>query len=150
MSWQTGLTEPKLCITVESALLTYATTLGYGSHIWDLPPFDIFTITKTVLVINISGSLSLVAATWSKTSFAFTLLRLTEGWMKALIWFIIITTNIAMGLSALFIWVQCTPVQKSWNPFLPGTCWPPTVIVHYNIFSACEYKSVSMIHEPHS
>ena len=149
MSWQAGLTNLEVCITVESALLTYATTLGYGSHIWDLP-FDIFAINQTILAINIAGTLSLVAATWSKTSFALTLLRLTEGWMKGLIWFIIITTNIAMGLSALFIWVQCTPVQKSWNPFMEGTCWPPTVIVHYNIFSACEYKSVGMAYEPHS
>ena len=104
----------------------------------------------SVLAINIAGSLSLVAATWSKTSFALTLLRLTEGWMKALIWFIIITTNIAMGLSALFIWVQCTPVQKSWNVFMDCTCWPPTVIVNYNIFSACEYTSVDLVYEPHS
>lgn len=88
------------------------------------------------MAINIAGTLSLTAATWSKTSFALTLLRLTNGWTKGLIWFIIITTNIAMGLSALFIWVQCMPIRKSWDPFVDGRCWSPTVIVHYNIFSA--------------
>jgi hypothetical protein len=128
-----------ICITVESALLTYATTLGYGLHYYDLP-YDFALASKTTLVINIAGSFSLTAATWSKTSFAFTMLRLTEGWMKWLIWYIIVSTNVAMGLSALFIWVQCTPVQKSWNPYLLGTCWPPYVLVHYNIFSAGESK----------
>ncbi|KAK5654592.1 hypothetical protein OQA88_7221 [Cercophora sp. LCS_1] len=124
-----------LCITTESGLLTYATTLGFGKHVWDIP-FNIQTIEKTVLTINIAGTLSLTAATWSKTSFAFTLLRLTEGWTRGFVWFIIITTNVAMGLSALFVWIQCMPVQKSWSPFMNGTCWPPTVIVNYNIFSA--------------
>jgi len=88
------------------------------------------------MAINIAGTLSLTAATWSKTSFALTLLRLTNGWLKGIIWFIIITINIAMGLSALFIWVQCMPLRKAWDPFVDGKCWPPTVIVHYNIFSA--------------
>lgn len=98
--------------------------------------FDVENINKLTLVINLSGTFSLTAATWSKTSFALTMLRLTDGWTKMLIWFIIVSTNIAMGLSALFVWVQCTPVQKAWNPFMDGTCWHPSVIVHYNIFSA--------------
>lgn len=88
-------------------------------------------------VINVAGTFSLTAAIWSKTSFALTLLRLTQGWLKMVVWFIIISMNIAMGLSALFIWVQCTPIEKSWNFFAEGTCWPPEVLVHYNIFSAC-------------
>ncbi|KAK1832265.1 hypothetical protein QBC39DRAFT_433348 [Podospora conica] len=124
-----------LCITAESGLLTYATTLGYGRHIYDLP-FNLGVINKTILTINIAGTLSLTAATWSKTSFGLTLLRLTEGWMRVLIWFIIVTINVAMGLSALFAWVRCTPVRKSWSPFDAGTCWEASVIVNYNIFSA--------------
>jgi len=124
-----------VCITVESGLLTYATTLGFGKHVWDIP-FSVPLVNKTVLAINLAGTFSLVAAIWSKTSFAFTLLRLTEGWVKGLIWFIIISTNIGMGLSALFVWVKCSPVQKSWLVFMEGTCWPNEVIVNYNIFSA--------------
>jgi len=126
-----------LCIATESALLTYATTLGYGKHIYDVP-FDIPTIEKTILAISIGGTLSITAAIWSKTSFALTLLRLTDGWIKKFIWFCIITTNIGMGLSALFVWIQCKPIQKAWHPFMEGTCWPPEVIVKYNIFSAGE------------
>lgn len=124
-----------LCIATESALLTYATTLGYGKHIYDVP-FDIPTIEKTILAISVGGTLSITAAIWSKTSFALTLLRLTDGWLKKFIWFCIITTNIGMGLSALFVWIQCKPIQKAWHPFMEGTCWPPEVIVKYNIFSA--------------
>jgi hypothetical protein len=124
-----------LCITTESCMLTYATTLGYGKHIWDIP-FDIVNIEKTVMAISVGGTLSLTAAIWSKTSFALTLLRLTDGWLKNFIWFCIITTNIAMGLSALFVWVTCKPLEKAWHPFMAGTCWSPDIIVKYNIFSA--------------
>jgi len=126
-----------LCITAESSCLTYATTLGYGKYWYDWSPIyeEVVTMVK---LINAGGSLSLTAAIWSKTSFALTLLRLTEGRMKWVIWFIIISMNIAMGLSALFVWVQCTPLPRIWDPTVPGKCWDPHVLPNYNIFSACK------------
>jgi hypothetical protein len=126
----------QVCSTVETALLSYSVKLGYGYHIWDTPPEFISLVPDLLLVITVSGTFSLTAVIWSKTSFALTLLRLTQGWLKVVVWFIIVTMNIAIGLSILFTWVQCSPIQKSWNPFLEGTCWAPTVLVHYNIFSA--------------
>lgn len=125
-----------MCITVESGLLTYAVALGYGYHVWDYPIELAPKIFDLLKVINLCGTFSLTAAIWSKTSFALTLLRLTEGWMKWTVWYIILSMNIAMGLSALFIWVQCNPIEKSWNVTMPGTCWDPKVLVHYNYFSA--------------
>ena len=116
--------------------MTYAVTLGYGYHLGELPPALFPYVFDAFRAINVSGTFSLVAAIWSKTSFALTLLRLTEGRTRALVWFIMISMNIAMGLSAVFIWVQCTPVRKSWDPLIEGTCWSPTVITRYNIFSA--------------
>jgi len=41
-----------------------------------------------------------------------------------------------MGCSALFNWIHCTPVQKTWDFFVPGTCWDYSIVVNYNIFSA--------------
>ncbi|KAJ4417115.1 hypothetical protein N0V85_001997 [Neurospora sp. IMI 360204] len=123
-----------VCLGVESALLTAMTRLGYGLHIWD---FDVVNnMAPLLLLVNMAGSFSATAAIWSKTSFAITLLRLTHGWMKWFLWFIIITMNIAMGLTALFPWVNCTPIRKSWEVFTAGECWDPTVTVHYNLFSA--------------
>lgn len=92
-----------------------------------------------ILLINAGGSATLTAATWSKTSFALTLLRLTEGKVKWVLWFIIITMNIFMGLSALFNWIQCTPVNKAWDVFVDGTCWDPKIVPRYNIFSSCMF-----------
>jgi hypothetical protein len=140
------LTAVQVCSTIETALLSYSVRLGYGYHIWDIPPELILSVPDLLKVINLAGTFSLTAAIWSKTSFALTMLRLTQGWMKVLVWFIIISMNIAMGLSALFIWVQCSPIEKSWNPFMDGgTCWPPYVLVHYNIFSAGIWSSPSPV-----
>jgi hypothetical protein len=109
------------------------TTLGYGLHIWDFDVLD--KMPRLLTPINAAGTFSVTAAIWSKTSFGITLLHLTDGWANKATWFIIITMNIAMGLSALFPWVNCTPVHKAWDMFAEGSCWDPTVMVHYNIFS---------------
>lgn len=101
-------------------------------HIWD---FDLQNMAPLLVIMNVTGSFSVTAAIWSKTSFGITLLHLTEGWVKIVTWVIIVSMNIAMGLSALFPWVNCTPVQKAWDSSLPGTCWEPEVLVHYNLFS---------------
>ncbi|KAK3395474.1 hypothetical protein B0T20DRAFT_35804 [Sordaria brevicollis] len=128
-----------ICLTVESGLLTAMTRLGYGLHIWD---FDVVNnMAPLLLLVNMAGTFSATAAIWSKTSFAITLLRLTHGWMKYCLWFIIVSMNIAMGLTALWPWVTCTPINKSWQPLVEGTCWEPHVTVHYNIFSAA-YSSL--------
>ena len=86
-------------------------------------------------MIYAAGSLTFVAAIWSKTSFALTLLRLTEGWVKWAIWFIIVSMNVFMGLSAMFNWIQCTPIDKMWYPDKDGACWDPEIVPNYNLFS---------------
>ncbi|GAB1309823.1 Rhodopsin domain-containing protein [Madurella fahalii] len=135
-----------ICITVESGLLTAMTTLGYGLHIWD---FDLANMQALLVIINVAGTFSVTAAIWSKTSFGITLLHLSDGWVKKATWFILISMNIAMGLSALFPWVNCTPVQKAWNMSVDGTCWKPEVTVRYNIFSgvysACMDFALAML-----
>lgn len=77
---------------------------GYGRHSWDVTPAHIANIVTNGTV---SGTLILLAACWSKTSFAFTLLRLPIGWMRSLVWTIIVTLNVAMHMSALSIWIEC-------------------------------------------
>jgi len=122
-----------MCITVESALLTYMTMFGYGLHIWDFNVME--NMPRILIPVNAAGTFSITAAIWSKTSFGITLLRLTDGWIKKATWAIIISMNIAMALSALFPWISCTPLHKAWDMYAEGTCWEPRVMVRYNIFS---------------
>ncbi|KXX78526.1 hypothetical protein MMYC01_206366 [Madurella mycetomatis] len=122
-----------VCTIIQSALLTHITTLGYGLHIWD---YDFSNMEHMMLPTSVAGTLSIVAAVWSKTSFGITLLKITDGWIKKLTWYCIISMNIAMGLSGLFPWVSCTPIRKVWDLYAEGTCWDPRITTYYNIFSA--------------
>jgi hypothetical protein len=36
---------------------------------------------------------------------------------------VIALTNIWAIATIILIWTRCSPVEKSWNPYLPGTCW---------------------------
>ncbi|KAK4446246.1 hypothetical protein QBC34DRAFT_305332 [Podospora aff. communis PSN243] len=131
-----------ICLIIETSILSAMVGLGFGGHIWDFPMEN---LGQLLLYINVAGSFSPTAAIWSKTSFAVTLLRFTEGRTKAFIWFLIISGNIFIGLTGLFLWVQCTPVQKSWDMTVPGTCWDPTVLMKYNIFSGSYSAAMDII-----
>lgn len=95
---------------------------GLGKHIYAIPPENLADIG---LVSTLDGTFSILAASLSKTAFAVTLLRILKDRTRYVVWFIIATINITMGLSALFGWVRCAPVEKVWRVTLPGTCWPP-------------------------
>ncbi|SPO01712.1 uncharacterized protein DNG_04385 [Cephalotrichum gorgonifer] len=112
-----------------------STTRGFGKHSWNIdtegPSYP-----TLLLIMNHTGFWSIFGAAWSKTSFAITLLRISDGRIKWLIWFIIATVNITLTLTAIFMWVQCNPPRKSYTPTLEGECWNGRVIVIYNSFAA--------------
>jgi hypothetical protein len=89
-------------------------------------------------------TLFVFSAQWSKTSFAITLLKITEGYTKAFVWFILVSLNIFMGLSAILNWVQCSPPSKLWLFTEEGTCWDPNITLRYAIF-ATVYSAVGDI-----
>lgn len=119
-----------------TALVTVNAQLGYGKHIWDIPIENF--LFKMPLIVNISATFAILAAAWSKTSFAITLLRISQGWMWITVWCIIASMNILLGLSALFVWIQCTPIEKSWNLTVEGSCYPMGRIVDYLMISTGE------------
>jgi len=122
-----------IMLAASISCVTLSVSLGSGQHVYMVPPQNFGTLG---LVGNITGTFSILAATWSKTSFALTLLRLMQGKMRVFLWFIIVTVNVFMGLNALFMWIRCTPVQKTWNPYAYGTCWDPLVYPNYGMFAA--------------
>ncbi|KAF3015872.1 hypothetical protein E8E14_008475 [Neopestalotiopsis sp. 37M] len=85
---------------------------------------------------QLTAFFSILGALWSKTSFAITMLRITNGWAKYAVWALMISSNIFMLISAIFTWTWCTPVQKIWlMDLVPGTCWDHAVVVRFNTFS---------------
>ncbi|PKS04861.1 hypothetical protein jhhlp_008225 [Lomentospora prolificans] len=89
-----------------------------------------------VLLGMCSTTLAITSQSWSKTSFALTLLSVSDGWMSYFLWFAILSINILLGLGALFFWVSCTPLDKAWHPLVEGTCWDPSIIIMFGIISS--------------
>ncbi|KAG7294608.1 hypothetical protein NEMBOFW57_004684 [Staphylotrichum longicolle] len=114
-------------------IISYCISLGLGRHMWDVDPAHFVPLFQA---FNVTATMSIVASIWSKTSFALTILRLTDGWLRVVVWFLIGSTNVAMGVTALINWVRCTPVQKLWDYSVEGSCWPVHVVLNYDMFSA--------------
>ena len=110
---------------------TINVTLGFGMHFFEVP---IQNLLDMGILSNVSGFTSILAVSLSKTSFAITLLRLTNGWMKWLVWVLLIVLNLTQYSSAIIFWVKCNPPAKTWNPTLLGTCWPADALNIYSEF----------------
>ncbi|KAE9369367.1 hypothetical protein N431DRAFT_380251 [Stipitochalara longipes BDJ] len=122
-----------LCLLTDTCLLTVTTSLGFGKHFLAINPSN---LPRMGLLGIIAGVLAIFAAIYSKTSFAITLLRISEGRTRILLWFIIISVNIALGGSALIPWIQCRPVEKNWNLMAPGKCWNLKIFSYYGMASS--------------
>ncbi|CAK7216099.1 hypothetical protein SBRCBS47491_002717 [Sporothrix bragantina] len=119
-------------LALASGFTTAATTFGYGKHLWDIESGSFFPMN---VVATFAGFFSILAAVWSKTSFAMTVLRISTGWMRWSIWFIIISVNLILGMSAILQWIRCMPIKKVFDGSVAGECWPQDVVTHYNTFS---------------
>ncbi len=97
---------------------------------------DPANLSKIGLLSNVASTFSILAAVLSKTSFAVTLLRITNGYTKMFVWFAIVVMNIGMGLAALFVWVKCSPPRKTWETTIPGTCLDENAMMVYSVFAA--------------
>jgi hypothetical protein len=126
-------------LLISIILVTLSVSKGLGKHAYNVAPENMSSLG---FIGNFTGTFSILAAVWSKTSFALTLLRFLSSRMRVLLWAIIVSINIFMGLNAVFMWTRCSPSSKIWNPFAPGTCWAPHVYPAYGMFAAGESNSL--------
>ncbi|KEZ38936.1 hypothetical protein SAPIO_CDS10279 [Scedosporium apiospermum] len=68
------------------------------------PPIEI--INRLALTGLFSLTFAVLSQAWSKTSFAVTLLYISEIQMKFFLWFAIISINISFGIGALLFWID--------------------------------------------
>lgn len=95
---------------------------------------------------SISQTLAILACALGKTSFAVTLLRIViQKWMNWLLWFIIITMNIANLLAALFVFVKCKDPRSNWDPSIVSKCWPDYVFTNYSLFVGGRFECPFLI-----
>ena len=123
----------KLCMLVSVSLRTVVVQKPGGTSLFEVPP----DLRVELGRLNaIAGPLAIGAAMLSKTSFALTLLRVVMGRLRILLWAIIVSMNVALFLSVLILFISCKPIEKGWNPELPGKCWPSYIGLRYGVFSS--------------
>ncbi|KAH6890675.1 hypothetical protein B0T10DRAFT_596850 [Thelonectria olida] len=132
-----------VCLLVYTILTIISTMYGLGRHIKEIPPEDF----KKAIQLLLAGEVFAISAiAISKTSFAITLLRLaTKSWQRYLLWYIILSLNIAMGMCCVIQYVQCSPVEVLWDPTVKGKCWDPNVQIHYSIFAGSYSSAMDIL-----
>ncbi|KAL4908114.1 hypothetical protein BDW74DRAFT_97192 [Aspergillus multicolor] len=122
------------CLIGYAAVCHVAADIGLGRHIQYVSqnPQNLVSVAR---YSSISQTLAIMACALGKTSFAVTLLRIViDRWMMWLLWFIIITMNIANLLAAIFVFVQCKDPRSNWDPSIVSQCWPDYVFTNYSLF----------------
>lgn len=111
-------------------LQTVAASRGYAK---DFSLVDPSKIVGTRIISSTAGFFMILAAAWSKISFALTLLRITDGWTKRIVWAVIVTVSAVLFVSVLIQWFWCWPSYRIWDHNSPGRCLPRQVINGYNM-----------------
>jgi hypothetical protein len=126
-----------MCLVGYASFITTACRFGMGHHLSTLSHDQVVETHRFLAISYFCGTIGLPL---SKTSFALTLLRLAqEKWQKLTIWAIIITINVFLYISAIFLFTSCSPVEKIFDPQLEGKCLNNRIILHYNRFAASKY-----------
>lgn len=119
-------------LLLSSVCVSIMVRFDYGRHTIDIPFRNLSPI---LFLMVLQGFFTLLAAAWSKTSFAVMLLRLADSspgrWNTACLWFIIVSVNVVLGAAAVIDWVQCRPVELNWATWdvKKGSCWDGRVVV---------------------
>jgi hypothetical protein len=75
------------------------------------------------------------------------LLRLCGGLRAYIVWFIIVSMNIMLVLTALCLWFPCQPIYKLWDYAVPGTCWSPSVNIAIGVASGGKLSNLASYHD---
>ncbi|KAK0712526.1 hypothetical protein B0T26DRAFT_752753 [Lasiosphaeria miniovina] len=109
-----------VCEIGNASIVQTVVNLGFGKYPCDI---DIANLPSIGLIgPQFGGTVNLIAITLSKTAFAITLLRLTEGGLNRFIWFLLVSMNLITAANIFILWFKCAPIAKSWSPFMEGTC----------------------------
>lgn len=71
----------------------------------------------------IVGTFVLIAPALSKTSFILTVSKISGPKLNIALWIIAVSMNVLQAAALIIQFVQCSPLEKVWNPLAKGTCW---------------------------
>ncbi|MBE3047806.1 hypothetical protein IMZ48_35910 [Candidatus Bathyarchaeota archaeon] len=105
---------------------------GLGKHSEQLDPP---TMKMNSRLAYAGGFCCILSLGLSKTSFCLTLMRISSGWTKGAVWFVLLSVDAVLIAHGAIQWLQCWPTAKMWDWDIPGKCMNPAVVTTYNTFS---------------
>lgn len=122
---------------------TYGVVFGRGVDVADEKFSQ--SASQLHLTVVIATVFSVLGAAWSKTSFAVTLLRLTTGKIRALVWFAIISMNLILDFVVILQFIWCQPAYYAWTGSPSDKCWSPKVIMYYSITASAYSAAMDVL-----
>lgn len=103
-------------------LAWYSASLGTGHHIECVRPETVFRIIEIEFIAQV---LVIFVMTSARISVALLVTRVFATSLTAKIWLyaLMIFMTLVMVITACISIPICDPVEKQWNPTVPGTCW---------------------------
>ncbi|OIW34074.1 hypothetical protein CONLIGDRAFT_711873 [Coniochaeta ligniaria NRRL 30616] len=122
-----------LSLVVSITLQTVGVSHGLGKHYIAMTEEQ----KSAVTIYSISAGFgSILATAWSKIAFAMSLLRISTGRVRTVVWIIIVSTSAVFVANGMIQWFQCWPVSKAWDWNLEGSCWTSLIVQDINTFVA--------------
>ncbi|TKX20391.1 hypothetical protein C1H76_7427 [Elsinoe australis] len=96
-----------IILTINNSLISLEYATGYVVDNWD---------DRMQILINVTSCGTLIGQALSKTAFAMTLLKLTKGWPRWILWSCIVTMNLYMIIKCFLQWAKITdkPSYDKW------------------------------------
>ncbi|KAH7401403.1 hypothetical protein BKA66DRAFT_102943 [Pyrenochaeta sp. MPI-SDFR-AT-0127] len=113
-----------------TALVTAGTTYGFGQHIVDIE--NVENRAMAGMYVLLAPCFSILSAFFTKTSIIIAFMRIigsTKTWVHKLIaWLPLVILFVGSALACGTMIFFCWPIQKSWRPYLEGSCMDPIMM----------------------
>ncbi|KAM0332157.1 hypothetical protein ACHAQA_002431 [Verticillium albo-atrum] len=107
---------------------------GFGKPGTNINPEYSYQVGLGGLIV---GTAVLIAPVLGKTSFILTLSRISGPKLTIGLWVIAASMAVFQTAALLVQWIQCTPLEKVWRPFMDGgSCWPYDINLGLSMGSA--------------
>jgi hypothetical protein len=126
------ITQP--FIIANQAISFASVPYGMGRHIYYLKPSDIMNAMRYNAIAQIFNIVGFYFVKGSIVLFSVRLITRVHKQKRMILWasFGVLTlANLEATIVALF---KCQPLQKEWNPAIPGKCWDKNIF-HYSTYA---------------
>jgi hypothetical protein len=118
-------TRHKVTFLAACVQLSLNVASGFGRPEKTVDPADLDRAGFGGLIV---GTMYLTAVTTSKISFMITLSKISGPKLLIALWIAGVSLGVFQAASMIVQWVQCWPLEKTWNPFMQsGSGWLPSV-----------------------